>query len=103
MVGPVIPVSSAGVTGAAIGLGVAVAGAVVVLNDKKTREKVKEVFTNVKDQTLGYVENMQKQTEDKKSEVEKKLAQGAGKVKKTASLAENSLHQDAKEAAYAKS
>ena len=80
----------AGVTGAVIG---AVAGAAVVLNDKKNREKVKEVLSNVKNQVVGYVEDMQKQALDKKSEVEEKLAESEKTVKKTAKPAYDSLHK----------
>jgi uncharacterized membrane protein YgaE (UPF0421/DUF939 family) len=72
----------AGVTGAVIGAGIAVAGAAVVLNDKKNREKVKKVLTSVKKQAIGYMEGVQKQTQDKKDEVEEKLAEGKEKVKK---------------------
>ncbi len=60
----------AGVTGAVIGAGIAVAGAAVVLNDKKNREKVKKVLTNVKKQAISYMEGVQKQAQDKKGEVE---------------------------------
>jgi uncharacterized membrane protein YgaE (UPF0421/DUF939 family) len=72
----------AGVTGAVIGAGIAVAGAAVVLNDKKNREKVKKVLTNVKKQAIGYMEGVQKQAQDKKGEVEEKLVEGKEKVKK---------------------
>jgi shikimate 5-dehydrogenase len=60
----------AGVTGAAIGIGIAVAGAAaVVLNDKKNRQKIKEVLTQVKDQAVNYMEDVQSRVQDKKSEV----------------------------------
>ena len=72
----------AGVTGAVIGAGIAVAGAAVVLNDKKNREKVKKVLTNVKKQAIGYMEGVQKQAQDKKGGVEEKLVEGKEKVKK---------------------
>jgi uncharacterized membrane protein YgaE (UPF0421/DUF939 family) len=72
----------AGVTGAVIGAGIAVAGAAVVLNDKKNREKVKKVLTNVKKQAIDYMEGVQKQAQDKKGEVEEKLVEGKEKVKK---------------------
>jgi hypothetical protein len=71
----------AGVTGAAIGFGIAVTGAAVVLNDKKNREKVKKMLTNVKEQAIGYMEGVQKQAQDKKSEVEEKLVEGKEKAK----------------------
>ncbi len=58
------PVAAA-VTGAIIGAGVAVAGA-VALSDKNNRKKVKEVLTNVRDQAIGYMEDVQNQAQDKK-------------------------------------
>lgn len=65
----------AAVTGAVIGAGVVVAGA-VALKDEKNRKKVKEVFKNVKHQAMEYMEDMQKHAEDKKDEVEKNLLKG---------------------------
>lgn len=50
----------AGITGAIVGAGAAVAGA-VALKDKKNRDKVKKAFTNVKNQAIGYVKKMQKE------------------------------------------
>jgi hypothetical protein len=67
------------VAGAVIG---AVAGAAVVLNDEKNREKVKEALSNVKDQVVGYMEDMQSRTQDKKIEVKEKLAEGEKIIKK---------------------
>jgi len=93
----------AGVTGAVIGVGIAAAGvAAVMLNDKKGRDKVKKVLSNVKDQALDYIEDMQKDVQDERSEVEEKLAQGAGKVKKESGLSEKFLHHDANEALLTK-
>jgi hypothetical protein len=63
----------AGAAGAAIIAGVAVASA-FVLNDKKNREKVKKVLTNVKDQAVDYMEDIQKKTDKKEKEIEGKLA-----------------------------
>lgn len=45
------------VTGAVVG--VAVAGA-LILKDEKNREKVKEVFTDAKDQAAGFMNDMKK-------------------------------------------
>lgn len=73
----------AAVTGVVVGAGVAVAG-IVALKDKKNREKVKQVLTNVKDQAVGYMEKIQKKVKDKKGNVEKKLADGQKEVKKVA-------------------
>jgi gas vesicle protein len=77
------PVAAA-VTGAIVGAGVAVAGA-VALKDKKNREKVKQVLNNVKDQAVGYMEKMQKDVKSKKSGVENKLDDGQKEVKKVTS------------------
>jgi hypothetical protein len=93
----------AGVTGAVIGVGIAVAGAAaVVLNDKKSRDQVKKVLSSVKDQALDYIEDIQKDVQDGRSEVEEKLAQGAGKAKKESGSAERFLHHDANEALLTK-
>ena len=73
----------AGATGAVIGLGIAVAGAAVVLNDKKNRGKVKEALISAKDEALSYVKDIQKKTQDKKSKVKKVITQDAKKAKKT--------------------
>jgi 3-hydroxyacyl-CoA dehydrogenase len=64
----------AGVTGAAIGFGIAVAGAAVVLNDKDSRKKVKNALTNIKDQAMSYMQDVQKKTDKKEKEIEGKLA-----------------------------
>ena len=61
------------VTGAVVGIGLAVAGA-VVLSDEKNREKVKDAFTDAKKHTQEYVGNLQHRAEDKKVEVEEKAA-----------------------------
>lgn len=74
----------AAVAGAVVGAGIAVAG--VALADEKNREKVKEVVTKAKNQTIGYVEDMQKQAQAKKRE-------GEEKVKIAVDSAKKSLHQ----------
>jgi hypothetical protein len=63
----------AGVAGAAIVAGVAVASA-FVLKDKKNREKVKKVLTNAKDQAVDYMQDVQKKTDKKEKEIEENLA-----------------------------
>jgi len=68
--GSVNPVVAA-VTGAIVGAGIAAAG--VVLSNKKNRDKVGRVLTNVKNQALDYVEDMQKQAQDTKVEVKEKV------------------------------
>ena len=64
----------AGVTGAAIGFGIAVAGAAVVLNDKDNRKKVKSVLANIKNQAMNYMQVVQKKTDKKEKEIAEKLA-----------------------------
>ncbi|MEI6326739.1 MAG: hypothetical protein WCO78_01310 [Candidatus Roizmanbacteria bacterium] len=59
------------VTGAVVGIGLAVAGA-VVLSDEKNREKVKTVLADAKKTTQGYVADIQHRAKDKKNEIEKK-------------------------------
>ena len=63
----------AGVTGAAIGLGIGVAGTAAILNNKKNQEKVKKVLNHAKNQVNGYIDDMHEKKLDKKSKVIKKL------------------------------
>jgi uncharacterized membrane protein YgaE (UPF0421/DUF939 family) len=58
-----------GLTGAAIGFGIAVAGAAVVFNDKANRKKVKNVLNNIKDQAMNYMQDVQKKTDKKEKEL----------------------------------
>lgn len=83
--GGVNPAVAAGV-GAVVGAGVAVA-ATMALKDEKSRQKVTDVINHVKDHAAGYIDDLQKQAEDKKSEVEDQLEEGNDKVKKVASAA----------------
>ncbi len=71
------PVTTA-VAGAVIGAGVAIVGA--VLRNKENREKIKEVITNVKDQTSEYIQSMQEQVEDTQDSVEQKISEGTDKM-----------------------
>jgi translation elongation factor EF-1beta len=64
----------AGITGAAIGFGIAAVGAVAVLSDKKSSDKVKKALANVKNKTMSYLEDVQKKTDKQEKEEEKKLA-----------------------------
>lgn len=70
----------AGIAGVVAG-GMAVATA-VVMSDKKTQKKVKEALTNVKEQAVGYIEDMQKQAHGKRDEIDEKLTRGKERVKK---------------------
>jgi len=78
--GGINPVVAA-VTGAVVGAGIAVAGA-VALKDEKNRNKVKKAFSDVKDQAAGDIEDIQNKAEDKKDEAEKKLDEGKEALKK---------------------
>ena len=71
----------AAITGAVVGAGFAVAGA-IALKDKKTRDKVKQTLTNVKDQAINYIKEIQNQAQDSQNRIDKKLIEGKEKVKK---------------------
>jgi hypothetical protein len=71
-----------GITGAVIGAGFAVGGA-VALRDKKNREKVKKVLGNAKDQAMNYLEDMRKTPDEN---VNKKLANKKKETKKLTKL-----------------
>lgn len=88
--GGINPVVAA-VAGAVVGAGVGIAGA-VVLGDKKNREKINKVLNNVKDQAVDYVEGVQKQAEDKKSEIEKEFVKGKKITQKTVKDAKKVMH-----------
>lgn len=62
----------AAVTGAVVGAGIAIAGA-IALKDEDTRDQVKEVFANAKDQAMGYVEDVKNQVQVKKDQVEERI------------------------------
>lgn len=77
---------AAGVAGAVVGAGAAVA-AVQVLKEEKNRKKIKTVLENAKDQTLEYVKNARKSGEIQKDikkakQVAKKAKTSAFKTKK---------------------
>jgi len=61
-----------GLTGAAIGFGIAALGAVAILSNKKNNDKVKKVLATIKNQARNYLEEVQKKTN--KKEREEKLA-----------------------------
>lgn len=70
----------AGVAGAVAIAGVAVA-ATIALKDKKSREKVKKVLVNVKDQAMDYVETLKKEPNVKETTNKvKKIAKDTKKV-----------------------
>lgn len=72
----------AAVAGAVVGAGVAVAA--VVLKDEKNREKIKEVLTNVKEETAGYIDDMKSRAHDAKGTAVKKFDEGKKEVKRVA-------------------
>lgn len=69
--GGVNPLAAA-VTGAVVGAGVAIAG-VMALKDEKNRKKVQDALTNAKVQAKGYIDTVQKETEEKKAEIKEKV------------------------------
>jgi len=71
-----------GLTGAAIGFGIAVAGAAVVLNDKNNRKKVRGVLTNIKGQVMDYMKDVQRKTDKKEKEIEEKLIDSKNETEK---------------------
>lgn len=71
----------AGVAGAVVGAGIAVAGAMALKNEKN-RAKVMGTLNNVKDQALNLVEDIQNQAGDKKEIVEGKVKKALNSAKK---------------------
>ncbi|KKP28563.1 MAG: hypothetical protein UR15_C0025G0012 [Parcubacteria group bacterium GW2011_GWA2_31_28] len=69
---------AAGVTGAVIGAGAAVAGA-VILKDKKNRENIKKVLNKVKDTTSEYMKDMRSSAKDKRDDIKRVLSVGKKK------------------------
>jgi hypothetical protein len=74
------PVAAA-VAGAIIGAGVGAVGA-IALSNEKNRNNVKKAFSNAKDQAVGYIEDVQKQVENKKDQAKEKIAESSEKAKK---------------------
>lgn len=72
----------AAMTGAVIGVGMAVAGA-VVMKDKKNQAKVKKVFTDVKNQAADYMGKIEKEIKKDKKIIDKKTATAQKNIKKT--------------------
>lgn len=69
---------------AAVGAGIAVAGA-VALKDKKLRNKVKEVLSDIKGHAQEYIDNKQNKAQDNIDKVEKevkKTLKGKEKLRK---------------------
>lgn len=83
------------VAGAVVGAGIAVAGA--VLSDKKNREKIANAATIVKDDVTKYVKKTQKQIEEEKKILEKRILADRIKVKKVVDSAKNSIDKTTKE------
>jgi len=97
----------AGITGAVVGAGAAVAGT-IALKDKKNRDKVNKVINDVKNQAVGYAEKMQKEISNskekiekninkKKVEVKKDIDKGKAKVKKIVNISKDAKEKIKKE------
>ena len=82
----------AAMTGAAVGAGIAIAGA-VALKDEKNMDKIKEIMTNVKDQVSGQVDNIKKNMEQEKTEIDEQIAEGKEKADIIANTAKDTLDQ----------
>lgn len=78
------------VTGTIVGVGIAAAGA-VALADKNNREKAKQVFADVKNQAMDFVEDLQKQAQSKKDELEEKINEIKEKVIKKVEIKEEKV------------
>lgn len=88
------PVAAA-VTGAVVGAGVAVAGT-IALQDEGNRKKVKNILTVVKKQALDRMNEMQKQMQHTKGDIEEKVTVGKKEGKKLTNATKTSLHKVAK-------
>lgn len=67
------------VTGAVVGAGIAVAGA-VALRDEKNRDKVKKILNSAKDQALDYIEDVEIHLQEAKNEAQGKPDEGKKKI-----------------------
>lgn len=72
------PVTAA-IAGAVVGAGLGAAGA-IALKDEQTRQKAKEMLSNVKDQANGYIEKAKTASHNKKTEMENKVADSKAKL-----------------------
>lgn len=93
--GGINPIAAA-VAGMVIGAGAAVAGA-VVLSDEKNRKNIKKAMTNVKNKAEDYVENKKMHAQDKRAEVEKKIGESKEKIEKVVTKTKDSLRHEAKD------
>lgn len=87
---------AAAVTGAVVGAGVGIAGA-VIMGNKKNREKISRILNNVKDDAVDYVGGIKKQAQDKKEEIKKKFIEGKVKVAKVTKSVRKSLDHAVKD------
>ena len=79
------------VTGAAIGAGVVVAGAIAMRNEDN-RKKVKEAYKKVKEKAENVKKDIEKRANDKKIEVEEKVAEVEGSLSRKAEATGKALH-----------
>jgi hypothetical protein len=77
------------VAGAVVGAGMAVAGA-MLLKDEKNREKVKDLLENAKGQATQHLEKLQSKANEKKGEVKTKAIEGKKTVKNKAAKVKKS-------------
>lgn len=82
--------------GAIVGAGVVIA-AVFALKKKKNREMVRKVLTSAKEKTIGFIEVVQKQVEEKESEIAEKMEAGKEKIEKVVESVKNSFDNDSRE------
>jgi hypothetical protein len=72
--------AAAALTGAVVGTGVAIVGA-LALKDKKNRERVKSVFNEVKNQAVEYMDQLQQGVKNEKEHVKKSVQKVADTTK----------------------
>lgn len=68
-------------TGAVVGAGMAVAGA-MALRNKKTRDKVKKFLNKAKNEAGIYIKKVKEVTDTNKEKIEQKIVEGKKKIKK---------------------
>ena len=76
----------AGIAGAAVGAGIAVA-ATNAMKDEKTRERVKDVFDTVKGKAMDYVESVKETVADEGEMIKAKTKDGTKAASKMVAAA----------------
>lgn len=85
------PVAAA-VTGALIGAGAIVAGA-IVMNDKSNQRKVKKVVSDAKEKIKGYKDEIKDKSQEVKNDAKEKMDKVSGKVKELLEVAKEPLDE----------